>query len=87
VVELVIKGKKRGLMHPYLKNFIIERSNPLSRARKNLRLQVSAIKASSNGSRNFDLDKIHFGKSTAAAQIAAPPQSPIELGAAGACAS
>ncbi|HVN28497.1 MAG TPA: ParB N-terminal domain-containing protein, partial [Candidatus Binataceae bacterium] len=36
VNQLVVKGKKRGLVHPYLKNFIIARCNPLTRARKTM---------------------------------------------------
>jgi ParB family chromosome partitioning protein len=58
-VALVVAGKKRGLMHPYLKNFIVARSNPLTRA--------SMIKALEE----FDLGKIHFGQIRDAAQIAA----------------
>jgi len=71
VVELVIKGKKRGLMHPYLKNFIIARSNPLSRTRKNLPSCKSALSSLVKSLEEFDLDKIHFGQIRAAAQIAA----------------
>jgi len=71
VVELVIKGKKRGLMHPYLKNFIIARSNPLSRVRKNLPSCKSALSSLVKALEEFDLDKIHFGQIRAAAQIAA----------------
>ena len=71
VVELVIKGKKRGLMHPYLKNFIIARSNPLSRARKNLPSCKSALSSLVKALEEFDLGKIHFGQIRDAAQIAA----------------
>jgi ParB family transcriptional regulator, chromosome partitioning protein len=71
VVELVIKGKKRGLMHPYLKNFIIARSNPLSRARKNLPSCKSALSSLVKALEEFDLGKIHFGQIREAAQIAA----------------
>jgi ParB family chromosome partitioning protein len=71
VVELVVKGKKRGLMHPYLKNFIIARSNPLSRARKNLPTCKSALSSLVKALEEFDLGKIHFGQIRDAAQIAA----------------
>ncbi len=71
VVELVVKGKKRGLMHPYLKNFIIARSNPLSRARKNLPSCKSALSSLVKALEEFDLGKIHFGQIRDAAQIAA----------------
>lgn len=71
VVELVVKGKKRGLMHPYLKNFIIARSNPLTRARKNLPSCKSALSSLVKALEEFDLGKIHFGQIREAAQIAA----------------
>ena len=70
-VELVAQGKKRGLMHPYLKNFIVARSNPLSRARKNMPTCKAALSSLIKALEDFDLAKIHFGQISAAAQIAA----------------
>src|SRR5260370_5357850 len=70
-VELVAAGKKRGLIHPYLKTFIIARSNPLTRARKNLPTFKAALNSMINAVEELDLDKIHFGQIRAAAQIAA----------------
>ena len=71
VTELVAEGKKRGLVHPYLKNFIIARSNPLSRARKTMPTCDAALKSLIKALSEFDLGKIHFGQIRAAAQIAA----------------
>jgi hypothetical protein len=34
--NLVAHGKKRGLTHPYLKNYIVARCNLLTRVRKNI---------------------------------------------------
>jgi ParB family transcriptional regulator, chromosome partitioning protein len=70
-VALVAAGKKRGLVHPYLKNFIIARTNPLTRARKNLPTCKAALNSMIKALEEFDLDKIHFGQIRAAAQIAA----------------
>ena len=70
-VELVVKGKQRGLMHPYLKNFIVARSNPLTRARKNLPTCKAALASLIKALEEFDLGKIHFGQIRDAAQIAA----------------
>ena len=70
-VALVAAGKKRGLMHPYLKNFIIARSNPLTRARKNLPTCKAALNSMIKALEEFDLGTIHFGQIRAAAQIAA----------------
>ncbi len=71
VTELVVKSRKRGLMHPYLKNFIIARANPLTRARKNIPSCKSALSSLVKALEEFDLAKIHFGQIREAAQIAA----------------
>ena len=71
VTDLVAQGKKRGLVHPYLKNFIIARSNPLTRARKTIPTCKAALNSLIKALSEFDLDKIHFGQIRAAAQIAA----------------
>jgi ParB family transcriptional regulator, chromosome partitioning protein len=71
VTDLVAQGKKRGLVHPYLKNFIIARSNPLTRARKTIPTCNTALNSLIKALSEFDLDKIHFGQIRAAAQIAA----------------
>lgn len=70
-VALVAAGKKRGLIHPYLKNFIIARTNPLTRARKNLPTCKAALTSMIKALEEFDLGKIHFGQIRDAAQIAA----------------
>jgi ParB family chromosome partitioning protein len=71
VTDLVAAGKKRGIMHPYLKNYIIARSNPLTRARKNMPACKSALNSLIKALEDFDLGKIHFGQVREAAQIAA----------------
>ena len=71
VTELVAAGKKRGMMHPYLKNYIIARSNPLTRARKNLPTCKAALTSLNKELESFDLSKIRFGQVREAAQIAA----------------
>ena len=71
VTDLVVQGKKRGLVHPYLKNFIIARSNPLTRARKTIPTCNAALNSLIKALSEFDLDKIHFGQIRAAAQMAA----------------
>jgi ParB family transcriptional regulator, chromosome partitioning protein len=71
LVALVARGKKRGLTHPYLKNYIAARCNPLSRARKNLPSCRTALNGLIKALDEFDLGKIHFGQIQSAAQIAA----------------
>jgi ParB family transcriptional regulator, chromosome partitioning protein len=68
---LVTRGKKRGLTHPYLKNYIVARCNPLTRARKNLPSCRAALSSLVKALEEFDLGKIHFGQIQSAAQIAA----------------
>jgi len=68
---LVARGKKRGLTHPYLKNFIVARCNPLSRARKSLPSYKSALNSLTKSLEEFDLGRIHFGQLQSAAAIAA----------------
>src|SRR5579872_14680 len=75
VNELVAKGKKRGLMHPYLKNFIIARCNPLTRVRKTMPTYKAAMSSLTKSLEEFDLGKIHFGQVREAATIAAAVSS------------
>jgi len=75
VNDLVAKGKKRGLMHPYLKNFIIARCNPLTRVRKTMPTYNAAMASLTKSLEEFDLGKIHFGQIREAATIAAAVSS------------
>jgi ParB family chromosome partitioning protein len=68
---LVAKAKKRGLTHPYLKNYIVARCNPLTRARKNVPSLKSALASLCKSLEEFDLARIHFGEVRNAAAIAA----------------
>jgi ParB family chromosome partitioning protein len=68
---LVARGKKRGLTHPYLKNFIVARCNPLTRARKTLPSYKAALNLLTKSLGEFDLGRIHFGQLQSAAAIAA----------------
>ena len=71
VNELVAKGRKRGLVHPYLKNFIVARANPLSHVRKTLPSYEKTISVFRAALEEFDLGKIHFGHLASAASLAA----------------
>jgi ParB family transcriptional regulator, chromosome partitioning protein len=71
LTALVARGKKRGLTHPYLKNYIAARCNPLSRARKNLPTCRAALNSLIKSLEDFDLGKIHFGQIQSAAALVA----------------
>ncbi len=68
---LVARGKKRGLSHPYLKNYIVARCNPLTRARKSLPACRTALNGLVKALEEFDLGRVHFGQIQIAAQLAA----------------
>ncbi len=69
--ELIARAKKRGLTHPYLKNYIVARCNPLTRARKSVPSCKAALDSLCRALEQFDLAKIHFGEVRTAAAIAA----------------
>lgn len=69
--DLVARGRKRGLTHPFLKTYIVARANPLSRARKNLPAYRAALGSFCRNLEQFDLGKIHLGQIAGAAAIAA----------------
>jgi ParB family transcriptional regulator, chromosome partitioning protein len=69
--DLIERAKKRGLTHPYLKNYIIARCNPLTRARKNVPSCKAALDSMSRALEQFDLSNIRFGEVRTAAAIAA----------------
>jgi ParB family chromosome partitioning protein len=71
LTALVARGKKRGLVHPYLKNYIAARCNPLSRARKNLPTCRAALNSLIKALEDFDLGRIHFGQIQSAAALVA----------------
>lgn len=75
VNDLVATGKKRGLTHPYLKNFIVARCNPLTPVRKTMPTFKVAVGSLIKSLEEFDLGKIHFGQVRAAATIAAAAAS------------
>jgi len=68
---LVARAKKRGLAHPYLKNYIVARCNPLTRVRKTIPSARTALTSLIKSLEEFDLSRIHFGHLQAAAAIAA----------------
>jgi len=69
--ELIARANKRGLTHPYLKNYIVARCNPLTRTRKNMPSYKTALDSLCRGLEQFDLAKVHFGEVRTAAAIAA----------------
>jgi len=75
--ELTRQAKKRGLIHPYLKQYIVARCNPLTRARKNIPSCQAALEKMSRSLEQFDLSKIHLGELRTAAAIAATSKGDV----------
>jgi ParB family transcriptional regulator, chromosome partitioning protein len=56
----VDKVKRRGIRHPFVKNFVLARCNPLSRARKTLPSFDTALKRLTENLENFDADAVRY---------------------------
>jgi ParB family transcriptional regulator, chromosome partitioning protein len=58
LTDVVARLKRRGITHPYVKNFVMARVNPLTRARKTLPSFDQALTKVHAGLEAFDVDKI-----------------------------
>ncbi len=56
----VEKVKRRGIRHPFVKNFVLARCNPLTRARKTLPSFDTALKRLIQNLENFDADAVRY---------------------------
>jgi ParB family transcriptional regulator, chromosome partitioning protein len=56
----VEKVKRRGIRHPFVKNFVLARCNPLSRARKTLPSFDTALKRLIQNLEDFDADAVRY---------------------------
>ena len=58
LTDIVGRLRRRGIVHPYVKNFVMARVNPLTRARKTLPSFDQALAKVQAGLEAFDVDKI-----------------------------
>ena len=58
LADVVARLKRRGITHPYVKNFVMARCNPLTRARKTLPGFDQAWEKVQAALEKFDVDKI-----------------------------
>ncbi|HYM92198.1 MAG TPA: chromosome partitioning protein ParB, partial [bacterium] len=70
--DVVVRLKKRGIRHPYVKNFVLARTTPLTRQRKTLPSFEQTLKKLTANLEGFDLTKIRNEDIQRAAVIAAP---------------
>ena len=56
----VAKIKKRGINHPYVKNYLLARTTPLTRARKTLPSFEQTFKKLSENLEEFDVSRVRY---------------------------
>jgi ParB family chromosome partitioning protein len=72
LADVVTKLKKRGVNHPYVKNFVLARTTPLTRARKTLPSFEVTFKKLVENLEAFDVAKIRYEDIARSAIMAAP---------------
>src|SRR6267143_3265445 len=72
LVEVVAKIKKRGINHPYVKNFVLARTTPLTRQRKTLPSFDQTFKKLKENIADFDVGKVRYEDIQRSAIMAIP---------------
>ena len=72
LAEVVAKLKKRGINHPYVKNYVLARTTPLTRARKTLPSFEQTFERLRENLEAFDPAKVRLDEIARAAVFAAP---------------
>jgi ParB family chromosome partitioning protein len=71
--RVVAKLRKRGINHPYVKNFVLARTTPLTRQRKTLPSFDQTFKKLALNLEDFDVSKVRYEDIQRAAVVAPPP--------------
>jgi ParB family transcriptional regulator, chromosome partitioning protein len=69
---VVAKIKKRGINHPYVKNYVLARTTPLTRARKTLPSFETTFKRLKENLEEFDVAKVRYDEIQRSAIMMAP---------------
>ena len=69
---VVQKIKKRGINHPYVKNYVLARTTPLTRARKTLPPFEQTFKKLRENIAGFDISKVRYEDVQRSAIMAIP---------------
>jgi ParB family chromosome partitioning protein len=72
LADVVARLKKRGISHPYVKNFVLSRTTPLTRQRKTLPSFEQTFKKLTANLEGFDVARIRYEDIQRAAVVAAP---------------
>ena len=67
--------RRRGINHPFVKNFVLARTNPLGRARKTIPAFETALSRLIANLEAFDVQKVRQDEIARSAAFAAPPAS------------
>jgi ParB family transcriptional regulator, chromosome partitioning protein len=73
LAQVVAKVKKRGINHPYVKNYLLARTTPLTRARKTLPSFEQTFKKLRDNLEDFDVTKVRYDEIQRSAIMMAPP--------------
>ncbi len=74
--EVVARIKKRGITHPYVKNYVLARTTPLTRARKTLPPFDQTFKRLRENLEAFDVSKVRYDEIQRSALMLGSPESP-----------
>jgi ParB family chromosome partitioning protein len=69
--SVVARLKKRGIKHPYVKNYVLARTTPLTRARKTLPSFEVTFRKLAENLEGFDVGKVRY-EDVARSAIIAP---------------
>jgi ParB family chromosome partitioning protein len=72
LAQVVAKVKKRGINHPYVKNYLLARTTPLTRARKTLPSFEQTFKKLRENLEDFDVSKVRYDEIQRSAIMMAP---------------
>src|SRR5512145_2113487 len=70
--QVVAKVKKRGINHPYVKNYLLARTTPLTRARKTLPSFEQTFRKLRDNLEEFDVSKVRYDEIQRSAIMMAP---------------
>jgi ParB family chromosome partitioning protein len=73
LAEVVDKLKKRGIRHPYVKNFVLARTTPLTRQRKTLPSFDQTFTKLRDNIESFDVSKVRYDEIQRSSLMSAAP--------------
>ena len=72
LAQVVAKVRKRGINHPYVKNYLLARTTPLTRARKTLPSFEQTFRKLRDNLEEFDVSKVRYDEIQRSAIMMAP---------------